>query len=133
MNEKALRARIIITVTFGTHAAVQAVCVQQCLIILRAILASTVTMHDNTSWLLAPEQRHLQGIADQLCRHALGHCPADNTTRIKIQYHCQIQPALVGPEVGNITGPLLVWGSGAEVLCQQIVGHWQVMSALGGP
>jgi len=74
----------------------------------------------------------LQGISDQLHRHALRHRPTDDAAGKEVQHHRQIQPALVGPKVGDIAVSFLVLGTGAEVLCQQVVGHWQVMSALGG-
>ncbi len=79
--KEAFRTRIVVEVAFGAHAAtLQAVGIQQHLIVLGTVLASPVTVHDDSLQLLASEQRHLQGIADQLRRHALGHRPADDST-----------------------------------------------------
>jgi len=109
------------------HATAQAVGFEQRLIVMGAVLASPVAMHDDALRLLPAEQRHLQRIADQLRRHALGHGPTDNSAGIQVQHHGQIQPALFCPQVGDISRPLLVWRAGIKILSQQIVGHRQIM------
>lgn len=54
---------------------------------------------------------------------ALGHGAADDAARIEAQHHRQIDPVFVDPQVGDISGPLLVEGTDTEVLCQQVIGH----------
>lgn len=76
--KEALGAGIVVAVAFGAHAAPEAVPGQQRLVQGRTILATTVAMHDDSLGHLAAPQRHLEGVADQVSRHALAHRPADH-------------------------------------------------------
>ena len=50
---------------------------------------------------------------------------------VLIRDHCLIQPALTCPDVGNVTGSLLVWTICNEVLAQQVRGDVKRMIAVG--
>lgn len=39
---------------------------------------------------------------------------------MQVQDHSQIQPALTGPDVADVTGPFLVWLIRCEVTIQQV-------------
>ena len=79
---------------------------------------------------LAPSpQRHHQGINDQLRRHARTHGPAYRTTRVQIQHHRHIQPALSRPDVGEVSHPALI-GLGSLELPVQNIGRDAVFRTL---
>lgn len=65
------------------------------------------------------EHRHSQGIADQLRRHALEHGPAQHRARVQAHHHRQIQPALVGADISDVTPPILIRQPSSEVRIQQ--------------
>lgn len=52
--------------------------------------------------------------------HAFGHRPADNQTRIQVDHHRQVQPALIGPLIGYIADSLLVRHRSVEVLANTV-------------
>src|SRR6516165_4251782 len=60
------------------------------------------------------------------------HRPAYNPAAVQIHDGGQIEPALIGLDVGDIGQPDLVRSSGDEVAVEQIRGDWQVVAAVGG-
>lgn len=61
------------------------------------------------------------------------HRPADNPAAVQIHDGGQVEPALIGLDVGDIGQPDLVRSSGDEVAIEQIRGARQVVAAVGGP
>ena len=51
------------------------------------------------------------------------HRPADDTPRKQIQHDGQVDPAFIGPDRGNIAGPLLIGTARGKILIQQIRRH----------
>jgi hypothetical protein len=81
---------------------------------------------------MPPEPRHSQGIHHQRPRHALAHCKADYLSVEKIDHHGKIEPALFGPDIGDVTCPDPVRRSHGEVARQQVRSDWQIMRAVRG-
>lgn len=94
-------------------------------------MAAAVAMHDHVIRLPASPQRHVQGIANQVGRHAFVHGPADHHPRIQIDDHCQIQPAFLRMQVGDVTHPFLIWRRCLEILLEQVLCHWQGVLRIG--
>ena len=65
--------------------------------------------------------RHLQCIDDQVATDPAAHRPTHNATRVQIQYHRQIQPALACLDVGDIGCPAFIRALCREVLLEQVV------------
>ncbi len=55
-----------------------------------------------------PPDGHDEGIWDELRGHFGLHRPADHAPREQINDGCNIEPALGGPHIGEVGGPLLV-------------------------
>lgn len=73
-----------------------------------ALAALVGVMHQRCG--LAPSpQRHHQRINHQLGCHARTHGPAHRTTRVQIQHHRHIRPALSRPDVGEVSPPSVDW------------------------
>jgi len=90
--EKRLDSSVVITVSLAGHRHLELMLPQDFLIIVRAILRSTVRVV-NTLWRrLAQIDRHLQGTDRKVAFHAIGHGPADDASGIEINDHSQIQP-----------------------------------------
>ena len=57
-------------------------------------------------------ERHLQRVDDQRGAHVGGHRPADDLTRERVLDGGEVQPALAGPQVGDVSDPQHVRASG---------------------
>jgi len=60
------------------------------------------------------------------------HAPAPNLATEQVQHHGQVQPALVGRDICDVTRPYLIGGTGSEVALQQVRCNRQVVLAVGG-
>ena len=67
---------------------------------------------------------HPQRITNQLGLHTGAHTPADHFSRIEVDNNRQVQPALLSPEVGDITDINLVRLINIKLPIQYIVKHW---------
>ena len=56
----------------------------------------------------------------QVTLHAVADGPADHSPQMQIEDHSQIQPPLAGPDVADVTRPLLVRLICREVAVQQV-------------
>ncbi|KKC32793.1 hypothetical protein WH91_11905 [Devosia psychrophila] len=89
-------------------------------------------MMDQTGRRLAHDERLSESRQSQGAVQAVAGGPADDATREQIQHYRQIQPALPGPDVGDIDPPLLIGTPGLEHLVEQVRRHWPGMLAVGG-
>ena len=93
---------------------------QDLLIIVRTILAATVRVM-NTAFRRCPEcNRHLQRPDRQVPFHAIAYSPTNDTPRMQVQDHGQIQPTLAGPNAADIARPFLGWLLSAKITVQQV-------------
>ncbi len=60
------------------------------------------------------------------------HAPAHHHAAVQVDHGCQIHPALISLNVGDVCRPHLVGLLGAEVARQQIVSNGQLVFAVGG-
>nr|AID21744.1 integrase catalytic region [Aeromonas hydrophila]AID21758.1 integrase catalytic region [Aeromonas hydrophila] len=72
-----------------------------------------------------------QGLADQPGGHSLSHRITHYFTGKHILEACQIEPALVGSDIGDITGPDFVGFGGRKNLAKDIYRHRQGMGGMG--
>ena len=112
--------RIIVAVASAAHAGDQSMAADQISVLPATVNAATVGVHDCAVGRAAPGDGGFERIAGELHIDSLTACPADHLPCGKIDDHCQIQPALRGTKVGNVTGPLLIRALRAEVLLNQV-------------
>jgi hypothetical protein len=74
---------------------------------------------------------HLKCIYGQLSGHPGGGRPTDYLSVEQIQENGQVQPSLVGRDVGNITNPGTIRSIHGKVLIQQVWRYRKVMSGIG--
>ena len=60
------------------------------------------------------------------------HAPAHHLAAVQVDHRRQVQPALIGGNVGDIASPHLVRCLGLEVARKQVRRYRQVMFAVGG-
>jgi hypothetical protein len=84
------------------------------------VLTSSVRVEDQAWRWAALEPRHLQSIRDQAALHVRLHASAHHLTTEQVNHSGQVQLALVGGNVGDVTRPDLVGGHRGEVALHQV-------------
>jgi hypothetical protein len=80
-------------------------------------------MHHDLSVGLSPPHGHQQGLQGEVGGHARLRRPADHAARKQVDDDTQIQPALVGLDVGDVGHPDLIGRRGLEPLLQPVLRH----------
>ncbi len=89
---------------------------QNFLVIVRTVLAASVTM-ENAAPRRGPERDgHFQRPNRQIAFHAITDGPADHAPGVQVQDHRTIEPALPGPDVADVTRPFLIGLIGSEIV-----------------
>ncbi len=73
-------------------------------------LAALVGVPDQPARGAAVREGHLRRVDDELCAHVVGHGPPDDPARVEVLDGDEIQPALLGPEVGDVGHPAIIRG-----------------------
>ena len=60
------------------------------------------------------------------------HGPADHGARVAVEHHGEIEPALRGPDVGEVPGPHPVWLLNRELVIEGVFCHGQPVIRRGG-
>jgi hypothetical protein len=79
--------------------------------LLAGVLATAIGMMQQSIRFAASPDRHHQGIGDELGRHRCVHRPANHPAGEEIDHGGHIEPALRGPDIGEVGDPFAV-GSG---------------------
>ena len=61
------------------------------------------------------------------------HRPADDLAAVQVHDAGQIEPALIGLDIGDVSEPDLVRRGGGEVPIEYVRGNREVVAAVGGP
>ena len=76
---------------------------------------------ENTAPRRGPERDgHFQRSERQITFHAITDGPADHAPGVQVQDHRQIEPALPGPDVADVTRPFLIGLISSEIALQQV-------------
>ncbi len=106
--EEAFCDRVVMTVPTAAHAGLQVVPGQEQLPLAAGELRSLIGMDHHHCLRFAPPDGRKLGLQRQVGRHA-GLCgPADHAPREEINHNCQIKPALMGLDIGDVCHPDLV-------------------------
>jgi len=90
-------------------------------------------VEDDTADVAATEvDRPTQGVGHQGGGHGLVHGPADQTTAAQVEHRGQVEPALVGADVGDVPGPSPVRLTRGEVLVDEVGQRWRPFGRHGG-
>lgn len=88
--EEGFNRRIIVTIASSAHRYLEAVLTQDLLVIMRAVLASTIGVVDTALGWSPQSNGHVQGPDRQIAFHPVADSPANHTPRIQIENDCQI-------------------------------------------
>jgi hypothetical protein len=101
------------------------------LIISRSVLAAPIRMVQQGLSRIPTTKGHPQRIHGQLAGHPGGGRPTDHLPVEQIQEHGQIQPSLIGRDVGNIANPDMIRSINGKVLIQKVWRYRKVMPGIG--
>ena len=132
LTVNALNRRIIVAVASAAHAGDQSMAADQISLLPATVNATTVGVHDDSVGRAAPGNGCFERITGELPINSLTARPANHLAGAKIDDHCQVQPALRGAQVGDVTSPLLIRALRAEVLVKQVGGDTQPVARIGG-
>src|SRR6266851_1561631 len=104
-RKEALSHGVVIAVRAPTHAGSDLVRSKQFPIVNGRILNATIRMMQEPLSRSAARQGHAQRVPAQVSLERIAHGPAHHHPASQIQQHCQIQPALASPNIGDITTP----------------------------
>lgn len=121
--EEALSHGVVVAVASPAHAAEQVVVPQETLPVVARELTAFIGVHQHRVFGLSAPQRHQQSIEHKFCVDAAGHGPANHLAGEQIKHHGQIQPTLVGTDLGDVRNPGLVWTLRRELPLQMVRCH----------
>lgn len=108
--------RIIVTISFAAHGWKHAVSFEDFAILITGIMTSPVGELDKPPLWLSDRNGFLQSTYGQVLFHSISRFPADDTTKIKIDNACHIQPAFCSPYVTDVDTPFLIQKIGSDRL-----------------
>ena len=110
----------IATIAFPAHRWRQPVLAQKLLVVVGTILRPAVCGL-NAAWgRPADRDRHVQGPQSQILLQSVADRPADHAPRKQVKDYSETDPALAGPDIGDVACPLLVRPARSEVLSPEI-------------
>lgn len=120
--EEAFDSGIIIAIAFPAHRGCQIVLAQKLLIVVGAVLRPAIGVVNAARRRSAQGGRHVHGPQSEVLLHPVADCPTDHSARKQIKDNSEIDPSFVGPHIGDVSGPLLVWAARREVLARRRLG-----------
>ena len=130
--EEALHTGVVPAVPSPRHAGGDAVSGEQQLVTRGGILAAAIRMVQEPSPWVPVRQRHGEGLLGQLHGQSVAPRPADHGARVEVEHHGEVEPALRGPDVGDVPGPHPVWLLNRELAREGVFCHGQPVIRLGG-
>jgi hypothetical protein len=88
----------------------------------RTVLAAAVAMENAAPWRGSERNGHFQRADRQIAFQAITDCLADHAPGVKVQDHRQIEPALAGPVIADVSCPFLIGLIGSEIALKQVWG-----------
>lgn len=129
--KKRLRNRIIPTITLSTHTLDKAMFFKLVSKTITSVLHPPVRMdHQSFGWFSAP-YCPLKRLKHHLMAQRVTNCPTGDKSREKVDKDCQIYPAALCPDIGNITYPYFIGGRRCKVTVQRIRRNRIVMFRIG--
>lgn len=107
-------------IALAAHRRSHIVARKRALKLMAAILASPIRMKDQPRLWPTPEPRHAQRNRHDAGLHVLSHALTHQLATEQIKHCRQIQPTLIGGDVGDVAAPHLVGRLGREVAHQQV-------------
>jgi hypothetical protein len=131
-GEEALHRRVVETVAAPAHGLLDAVPLQHPTVGLGGVLPPSVAMVHQPGLRSPALQGHDQGVDAQPGPQVVGHAPADDLAGGQVLDGGQVEPALVGRQVGEVGEPDRVRPLGREAPPEEVRRDREVVPAVGG-
>ena len=99
--EEAVSHRVVMAIATPAHTADQVVVPQETQPFMARKLTALVGMHQHCIFGLSAPQHHQQRIEYQISVDTAAHGSANDLAREQVKHHRQVQPTLVGSDVGD--------------------------------
>src|SRR5512135_2898731 len=129
--EERLHGRVIVTVAFAAHGRLKAVTIEDLAVGAAGVLHAAIGMMDETSARGMMLNGHHQRLLAQGALQVIGHAPADDLAGGYVLDGSQVQPALVGRNVGHVSQPDGVRTVGLEGALEEVRGDAVAVPAVG--
>ncbi len=130
--EETLDTGIVPTVPPTRHAAGHTVCREQLRVCHGGILAAPIRVVQQPGFGGAMADRHCQRLLRKITGEPSPQRPADHGAGVEVEDHRQIEPALRGPDVGDVPGPHPVRMLNRELAIEGVRRDGQSVMGLGG-
>ncbi len=127
---EALGRRVVPAVALPAHRGTHLPVFQSILELAAAILAAPVAVEYQTRRRAPPPPRHGQRVLDQTGLHVRLQAPAHHLAAEQVDDRSQVQPALVGGDVGDVATPQVVGDLRVEAPLHQVWCHRQAVFAV---
>ena len=129
---EAFHGSVVVAVTASAHGGDQTGRLQGCPKVPGGVLNTPVGVEKQSGWRRTMQGRHGESCQDQGGVNCLTHGPADDFAAVEVQNAGEIEPTLVGENVGDIGDPDLVGCSSLWGFYQEIGSNWVIVVAVGG-
>ena len=130
--EEGLDDGVVVAVSLATHRYLEAHFPQPFLIVMGTILTASILVMNAALWRGCEAPQHCSEPACQVMFQTIADGPTHNTAVVKVKHHCQVQPALSCPDIGDVGRPLLIWLISMEVPVKPVGRNVEVMIAVSG-
>src|SRR5712692_1037790 len=130
--EEALHASVVPTIALATHRTFDAMVTHDLLVARGGVLDATIRVMQKPRLGCAPPQRHGKRLDGEIGREARSHAKADHGTREEVEDDGEIEPTLLGPNVGNIARPDTIRRRDGKLPIERIGRHGQLVFGVGG-
>ena len=130
--EETLDTGIVPTVSPSRHAAGHAVVGEPLLLCRGGILAAPIRVVQQPRFGGAMADRHRQRLLREITGKPRLQRPADHGAGVEVEDHRQIEPALRGPDIGDVPSPYLVGLRDRELAIEHVRRHWHPVIRLRG-
>src|SRR5690606_16775710 len=121
--EEAFGHGIVMAITPAAHTGFESMGLEEVAPVVAAELAALIAVDDDLGlWATAPDGRQ-QGVEHQLAIDTTTHRPAHHGASKEVEHHRQIQPSLMGADVGDVSHPRLIGRAYVKLLLQEVLGH----------
>src|SRR5690606_13862733 len=121
--EEAFSHGIVMAITPAAHTGLESMGLEEVAPVVAAELAALIAMDDDLSLRAATPDGCQQGVEHQIAIDAAPHGPAHHGAGKEVQHHGQIQPSLMGADVGDVGHPRLIGRGHVELLLQEVLCH----------
>ncbi len=131
-GEERLSHYVVPAISLAIHARHEAEARERAPEVVARVLIASVRVEQHASMSARALPGVQEGLLDQVIRHAVAEAVTQHLSGLDAHHHRQIQPALAGCDIGDITDPRRREARNIELSVEQILGDRTSVTAVGG-